>query len=1192
MNVFAKLKKIISAKMLAGFFMASVALFMVAPVTLQIKEIEVQNKVSKSFHINTNVNIAYAQVPTECEGFSVFTSIVQCTVFGIFWIIFQTSAALVKFAGWILDIIIAYTLESLTYNNQQGWITQGWAMIRDFINIFFIMILLTIAGNMIVNKGGDTWKKQLISIAIAALLINFSLFFVKVVIDGGNITARVFYRAMDLQESDIPSVDGNVAKFDGAGFPLKVRSITAAVINKSNALRLVTAIGGSSNTLSAFNSSWVVIYSYLIIGSIMYIFMIYMFLNIAFYFFARTFGLWFLMIASPLAFLSSVNIPWLKKMFDLPALKEIGFESYTSNLAKMAFQPAVFLFMMYLTVVSINLIVFTSSSATIAPGASADVLFKELIFWMIPLIIVFGIVIMTKKVTDKFSTSFGEFLASGAKSVVGAVGGLVMGGAGLAARSTLGAAFAGSKTLGQGAAVARQARMNMATGKGNAISNRLQLLRGNTMKSMQKYGKEGSWDARDLGKKLGGFKKYGEKVGMKLDTGVDFESTKIFGKDYLDVGRIPLGYGYNLSSFIKEGREGGLIAHGNKVDEYYQKLADEIKKDKQEEFDIAMKEKRVKRDEAKKNMEDEKKDIVDTAFNGNEKNFNEFDKNNQKMRNSISNIDGGYSDNTTLDFATNGIKDAVDGYRANPIKNPLSSVIKRILDIETAQGKMFEFALAEINNMPAVTTDERNAKALKLREHRQSKIDFAEMIGKAKASLTQDFAENKTYNVADLVTDTDDIKKEKKAKRDDAAKLVALETAHGANTILADPTLYLDERIEKLKKFEGVEKRTREEEIKQNSGSITKKIQQVQRIVNSQNDAIAKSALITNAVTDFNTASTRFDLLDAQRITVEKSIKDLGDKNNLLNRKNTLEQKDIQLQQMKMVAPTQPEKDAIQLKIDANRLEMNDNDAKIATFDADITTLKATAAANAAPLKRAVDEKERLKNLKEKVERETKNADEKLNIIMNEKKDKEEEYDKFLERQFGKDKDEMAVQLKEYESKNTEYKKQNMNVSKQEEQLREESKSDFKDIKKHTQDQRIKINNISRRVSEVATLGTFRMAAEALNDASFEIDNAKAFAEKKLKDMSNNLANAVPTGSAFVDGARSIVQKGVQKAAVSMESKLNRDVTYRDKHIAFTDRIQGMEIDKDGNRVASSFNKTKIKAEAPDKKDEKKDDKK
>ncbi len=71
-----------------------------------------------------------------------------------------------------------------------------WEVIRDLINIAIIFSLVYIGFMLIVNGDDSSTKKALGSIIMAALLVNFSLYIAKVVVDVSNLTTTAIYSAM------------------------------------------------------------------------------------------------------------------------------------------------------------------------------------------------------------------------------------------------------------------------------------------------------------------------------------------------------------------------------------------------------------------------------------------------------------------------------------------------------------------------------------------------------------------------------------------------------------------------------------------------------------------------------------------------------------------------------------------------------------------------------------------------------------------------------------------------------------------------------------------------------------------------------------------------------------------------------------------------------------------------------------
>lgn len=94
---------------------------------------------------------------------------------------------LLWFVGAFLDWVIAISTMDLAI------IDTVWAFIRDFANMFFILILLYIAFCIILRIQAQNIKKMLPTFFAAVLLVNFSKMFCQLVIDFTNMLATTFY---------------------------------------------------------------------------------------------------------------------------------------------------------------------------------------------------------------------------------------------------------------------------------------------------------------------------------------------------------------------------------------------------------------------------------------------------------------------------------------------------------------------------------------------------------------------------------------------------------------------------------------------------------------------------------------------------------------------------------------------------------------------------------------------------------------------------------------------------------------------------------------------------------------------------------------------------------------------------------------------------------------------------------------
>ena len=106
----------------------------------------------------------------------------------------EVFAWILGLTGIALNQAINITVLSMGANIKDfGVIEEGWKIFRDLANILIIFSLLFIGIITILRLEKYNTKKLLSSLIVAALLINFSLFFTKVIIDTSNLLAANFY---------------------------------------------------------------------------------------------------------------------------------------------------------------------------------------------------------------------------------------------------------------------------------------------------------------------------------------------------------------------------------------------------------------------------------------------------------------------------------------------------------------------------------------------------------------------------------------------------------------------------------------------------------------------------------------------------------------------------------------------------------------------------------------------------------------------------------------------------------------------------------------------------------------------------------------------------------------------------------------------------------------------------------------
>ncbi len=414
------------------------------------------------------------------------------------------------------NFMAALTLTSDLYNS--GFIAQIWKVVRDFANIFFILILLYAAFSIILNLGHGGGKKIIANVIIIALLVNFSLFMARVVIDASNIVALIFYNRVEVQCADgtdscykrIINKDGaKVQDKDMAGALVSPYKITTffsddtiknlkAAINKDTTGQVES---GSGQTLGKLTPYFII--GIMIAYGLVAFALTYAFLVAGLAFLVRIINLIMLMVVAPFAFVSFA-VPKFR------SIDTIGFDSWIKKLFESAFVAAIFIFILYIISQVLKADIF-ATYATENPGGG---FFRALLLVFIPAILVVIMLLKGAKYAKKASGEFTGAIIGGAKMLGGAALGAGLGVAALAGTQTLGRA-------GMAAANSDKLRKDAIEGKGFAkIRAKALLGAGNFL------GKR-SYDVRQVGLA----KTAAGKAGIKLaDKGLGALGTKSFEK--------------------------------------------------------------------------------------------------------------------------------------------------------------------------------------------------------------------------------------------------------------------------------------------------------------------------------------------------------------------------------------------------------------------------------------------------------------------------------------------------------------------------------------------------------------------------------------------------------------------------------------------------------------------------------------
>lgn len=210
--------------------------------------------------------------------------------------VLQLANLLVWLAGVLLNNVIRFTVIDMKTNlDTASVVNDAWKVIRDVCNMLFIFVLVYSAIRTML--GMDRSAKELIkNIVIVAVLINFSLFFTKFVIDASNLVSLTFYDAI------APGQQTGAMSYLGYGIadalisPMRLQTIFAIAENNSILNSKVLLVIGVMGTVFSLTAAFVLF-------------------SVAMMFIIRFVTLIFVMALSPLAFMSLL-LPQAKGLRD------------------------------------------------------------------------------------------------------------------------------------------------------------------------------------------------------------------------------------------------------------------------------------------------------------------------------------------------------------------------------------------------------------------------------------------------------------------------------------------------------------------------------------------------------------------------------------------------------------------------------------------------------------------------------------------------------------------------------------------------------------------------------------------------------------------------------------------------------------------------------------------------------------
>ncbi len=430
----------------------------------------------------------------ECNA-NPYTWVTGCLVYGWYIIFYNFSHWLLQMAGMLFDFFIGFALSSKVYG-QTTFVYDGWKIVRDLSNIFFIFILMYAAIGTILKFHHFDAKKIIAKVIIIGLLINFSLFFTRIVIDASNVLARVFYNEITITNTE----DSSLVNAEALG--LEPKGLSAGIVEGMDIANLLSP-ENYQKVKESGNIGPGTMFLIITLGIIVNVITAWTFVTVCGYFIGRILGLWFAMIFAPLAFVTSI-IPGLGSK-----LPRVGWGTWVKNLINLSVMAPLFVFFMYL------IMAFLKSgflSTMLASNNTNFNLAEFLVSIILQFMLVIGLIQGAKGLAKSLSGEFGEVASGIAGSVGGFVGGAALGVA------TGGLAIAGRSTVGS-----LIGRMNNEDNKKKATQAGLGGWIARRKLDMADYGNKGSFDVRQSA----AANSLSQATGMNLNSGLSVPGLRV-----------------------------------------------------------------------------------------------------------------------------------------------------------------------------------------------------------------------------------------------------------------------------------------------------------------------------------------------------------------------------------------------------------------------------------------------------------------------------------------------------------------------------------------------------------------------------------------------------------------------------------------------------------------------------------------
>ncbi len=363
-----------------------------------------------------------------------------CVVETSYYLFYVIPSFFLFVSAYFFNVLIFITLNGTLLS--KDFVSEAWGVVRDLSNIFFILILLYIAIKIILGLGGHDVKKMIAKVVVVALLINFSMFFTKIVIDSSNVLALVFYNKLEVNKVDS---QGNVRPYPKTGYSEK--DAAGALVDAFNPTKLVSqefldsarilTVDINGNEVENPSQGRVapgILIGMIILSGLLMLFASYCLVVAGLSFLGRLIELFVLIIFSPFAFMSS-TVPKLEGM------EYLGWKNWFDRLITVSFMAPIFMFFLYFIFMLIHSKIFDGLVT-----ATKTKIIESILSIVLPALLILILLLKATEFAKKGSGKFGEIVISSAKLATSlAVGGTALGMA-AAGRASVGTFMKGAST--------------------------------------------------------------------------------------------------------------------------------------------------------------------------------------------------------------------------------------------------------------------------------------------------------------------------------------------------------------------------------------------------------------------------------------------------------------------------------------------------------------------------------------------------------------------------------------------------------------------------------------------------------------------------------------------------------------------------------------------------------------------------